>query len=528
MSITRFLTSIDADGAVAGGLAKRRLIAIYLTGGTLALLTNVILGVAGLDFSKIQLRVALSCLAIACVFCIAIDIVLILRCFAPVDAFLKSAQPHDDETARRAFSRAIDLPALSVLRVEFIHIPVAVILIFVPIFIYTATGRLHFSATQFALMLVLGLMNGTIHSMVEYYLVSKLTGNLLERMYAMSPGAARAGAHGALFLNARIKFYFIYLLIAVMPLIFLGVTLVIKAGKLTDGNEAVPALLPWAAIFIAVSSVTSFLMSFVLSSEIIDPVKKISEAMKRVENGNFNETILITTADEFSVLHRGFNSMTEGLMEREAIKQKFGRYVSQSVLRGILEKDPALGGEEKTVTILFADLRDFTGYAENRPAAEIVRVLNAYFSEMVIAIEKHNGILDKFIGDALMAVFGAPADDERHADNALSAAVEMLDRLEAFNRRDDGQGRKLDIGVGISTGKALVGNIGSESRMEYTAIGDTVNLASRLESLTKETGRRILFSETTRDQLTMPIEVLNVGTFQIRGRKTPCSVFTIQ
>lgn len=182
------------------------------------------------------------------------------------------------------------------------------------------------------------------------------------------------------------------------------------------------------------------------------------------------------------------------------IRELFGRYVSHEVRDTILQAgDDALAGKEVDCTILFCDLRGFTALSEKLGAHGTVRMLNAYFTEMVGAIQAHHGTVDKFIGDAVMAVFGVPTPNEAHADFACQAALAMKAALVRFNAQfaQDLAGGDLKIGIGLASGKVIAGNLGSAQRLEYTVVGPTVNLASRLESLTKEKGELILASPET-------------------------------
>lgn len=542
MNPIRYLTTIGAGGRSEARQVRLKLILIYFVGSGVALIANIVLGWHGLDFSLEQLRaVVFVFLPVSGMLCLLADAWMILRIARPVTDFLKERigaagggkEDSAETNAAHAIARAINLPIISVLRIEFVHIPIGVLGILIPMAVTTDISTLHFRFPQHMAIIILGLMNGTIHSIIEYALVSRLMDGALEKMYARR-GPAGGVVAKTIRVKSRSKFYFIYLLTAVMPLVFFGVTILLKT-RLFMSQAAIDAwplysrLLPWMALFIVVSSITSFIMSYILSREITDPVGALMKSMKRVESGGFDERLRVTTADEFSELFRGFNSMAEGLAEREAIKRKFGKYMSEKILDDILRNEPSLGGEEKNVTILFADIRNYTALSETMPPAETVALLNEYFSEMVRVIEEHDGVLDKFIGDAIMAVFGAPVDTGNHARAAVSAAGRMLEALEKFNRaRASRGGRPLDIGIGISTGMVLVGNIGSASRMEYTVIGDTVNLASRLESLTKNTGRKILFSDSTRLMLGDDFATALVGSFDIKGKKLACEVYTIE
>ena len=250
----------------------------------------------------------------------------------------------------------------------------------------------------------------------------------------------------------------------------------------------------------AIAGVYIVSAALMVSRSITTPLKELLVEMKKVENGILETRVHITSTDEVAVLARGFNGMVEGLRERERIRDVFGKYVSSEIRDQILKGEVELGGKEESATILFCDIRNFTTLSEEHSPAEIVEMLNQYFTEMVRAIRTHGGVVDKFIGDAVMAIFGAFGDVKNHASSALAAAEEMLRRLEAHNFLQQTRGEPIfEIGIGIHTGPVILGNIGSEDRREFTAIGDTVNTASRIESQTKTFGRSILFSKETHE-----------------------------
>ncbi len=207
--------------------------------------------------------------------------------------------------------------------------------------------------------------------------------------------------------------------------------------------------------------------------------------------------------------------------EKRQVKRLFGRYVSKDVFEQLMA-NPALarlGGERREMTVLFSDIRGFTTASEKGTPEAIVAQLNEYFSEMVRVLFQHHGTLDKFVGDMVMGLFGAPVTDPRHADHAVAAAVDMSKALDLLNERWRKEGRPaLDIGIGINSGEMIAGNIGSDTIMSYTVIGDAVNLGSRLESLNKEFSTHILISQATRDLLTTPVETRLVGEVKVKGR----------
>jgi adenylate cyclase len=216
----------------------------------------------------------------------------------------------------------------------------------------------------------------------------------------------------------------------------------------------------------------------------------------------------------------------EDITAEKRVRSTMARYMSKEVADQLLQAgEDVLGGRDQTVSILFSDVRGFTTIAEAIGARETVTMLNEYFTEMVDVIFENEGILDKYIGDAIMALFGAPFTGPSDADNALAAANEMLRKLGELNaRRAADQRPPLEVGLGISTGDVIVGNIGSSKRMEYTVIGDQVNLASRLEGANKFYGTKLLLSEFTRERLTRPCLTREIDRIRVKGKDFPVAV----
>lgn len=219
----------------------------------------------------------------------------------------------------------------------------------------------------------------------------------------------------------------------------------------------------------------------------------------------------------------------EKLKEREIMKHKFGKYIpNPKVLEDVLEKALPLGGEEKEVTILFCDIRDFTTLSEQMAPKQIVEVLNRYFTAVVNIVNQNHGIVDKFIGDAFMAIFGAVEAHENHASQAVQAAIDLQQMLVIFNNQRRGENPLIRVGVGINTGKVLIGNIGSEERLEYTAIGDNVNVASRVEGLTKTKNVKILITESTYRKLDTCFDIKPLGTTTVKGKADEISIYEVK
>lgn len=225
-----------------------------------------------------------------------------------------------------------------------------------------------------------------------------------------------------------------------------------------------------------------------------------------------------------------YQYLVEG-REKRQVKRLFARYVSKDVFDQLMI-DPTrarLGGQRREMTVLFSDIRGFTTFSEQGQPEEIVQQLNEYFSRMVHVLFEYRGTLDKFVGDAVMALFGAPLEDPKHAEHAVQAALAMLKELEALNQAWAAQGRPtLAIGVGVNTGEMVAGNIGSETIMSYTVIGDAVNLGSRLESLNKQYGTTIIISEATRGRLEGRYDIRPLGDVVVKGKTQPVAIFEVR
>jgi adenylate cyclase len=216
--------------------------------------------------------------------------------------------------------------------------------------------------------------------------------------------------------------------------------------------------------------------------------------------------------------------------EKRKIKRLFGQFVSKDVSEQLVANPglARLGGQRRDMTVLFSDIRGFTTVSERGNPEEIVAMLNEYFTAMVSTVFRHKGTLDKFVGDMVMALFGAPLDDPHHAKHAVEAALDMIDGLHALNARWKAEGRpELDIGIGINTGSMIAGNIGSDAIMSYTVIGDAVNLGSRLESLNKQYGTRIIIGDATREQLTGSYVCRPLGDVVVKGKTRPVAIFEL-
>lgn len=281
---------------------------------------------------------------------------------------------------------------------------------------------------------------------------------------------------------------------------------------------------------IAGALVLSVVGAHFLSKHIGKSLNSLHKAVLVIGQGNLDARADLHTHDEFEELANEINEMAKGLKERERLKLHFTRYVSQYVMEKILSAETVakLEGERRKITVLFSDVREFTHLAERLAPEEVVSLLNEYFKAMIDIIFKHHGTLDKFMGDGLMVEFGAPLDDALQERNAVDAAIAMQKEMVSLGVQWKSQGKpSLKIGIGIHTGQAIVGNIGSEVRMEYTAIGDTVNVAARLEQMTKAIDVPILISEATHAAVKDHFTFKNLGSKTLPGREVPITVYSV-
>ena len=274
----------------------------------------------------------------------------------------------------------------------------------------------------------------------------------------------------------------------------------------------------------------NLLLTIVISRFYSKPLLRLKDCAKDIANGNYDIQTGIITGDELGVLSDTFNDMAISLKEKEIMYETFGKVVTPEIRNWLLQGNTNLGGEIVCATILFCDIRGFTSISEQIKPEQVVLLLNKYFSTMEQCIVEHNGIINKYIGDAIMAIFGVPVPNENQALDAYKCSIDMKKRLIELNKELEAENLPpIKFGIGLHTGNVLAGNIGSNSRMEYTVIGDTVNVASRIESLCKEYNCDLLISETTAEGIIAydgnSSKLQSIGETQIRGRKTAISIF---
>jgi len=252
-------------------------------------------------------------------------------------------------------------------------------------------------------------------------------------------------------------------------------------------------------------------------------------AMESVTRGEYDSRVPVVSNDEFGLIAAKTNDMIIGLKERDQCHISFGKYVAPEISEKILRGEISPEGEMSTVTVLFCDLRGYTPFVEKKEPKEVVRFLNAYFTEMERAIRQHNGIVLQYIGDEIEAVFGYPIREPRHPEKAVLAALEMRKRLTELNLARQTSGEEfIRHGIGIHTGPVLAGSVGSPDRLVYAMVGDTVNTAARIQDLNKKFGTDILISHATRNLLEAdPFTLTSLGETTVRGKTQAIAIYSV-
>ncbi|HME89128.1 MAG TPA: adenylate/guanylate cyclase domain-containing protein [Chthoniobacterales bacterium] len=269
--------------------------------------------------------------------------------------------------------------------------------------------------------------------------------------------------------------------------------------------------------------------ALLIGRSVAEPVNQLREAAQAVTDGNLDVEVPVRRADEFGSLIGEFNAMVQGLREKEQLRQTFGAHVGRKAAEEILSRDPGLGGSEQEITVMFVDIRSFTARAAHLSPTKAVGLLNEFLRAMVETVEgEHSGMINKFLGDGFMALFGIGRNSRNHADQALGAACSIQRTMERFNSALAARGEEaIQIGIGINTGPAIVGSIGSPERMEFTVIGNTVNVASRIEALNKMLGTSLLISKATRDALNRVASLRALPPQMVKGVEQAVEIFTV-
>ena len=304
----------------------------------------------------------------------------------------------------------------------------------------------------------------------------------------------------------------------------------VEAAERAAGTESLLGL-PIATIELAVAGATLLLgtlMALYLARTIVRPIRTLEAAMGRVESGDLDARASLSGDDEIARLGAAFDRMVVGLRRERLIRDLFGQYVTPELAQVAIEAEGHLEGKVVECSILFADIRGFTALAEVLPAHHLIETLNSYLATMLREVAAEGGIVNKFGGDSILAVFGSPLNPAPdHPARAVRASIRMNTALDAFNEAQAAADMpEIRAGFGVATGEVVAGNLGSERKIEYTVIGDPVNLASRLQELTRELGEPILVAASTAERASGAARLTSMGEQPIRGRTEPIEVYS--
>ena len=392
-------------------------------------------------------------------------------------------------------------------------------------FIFTFYFKIEYQVSVFTYLLELSLYYA--FTLIFTFMGSFFILETISRKYVLPrfiPDGHISEIKGVLSPSITLIYILLYITICLFPCFILFSTL-IRNANFVFSEQNIKTM-----ILIGIILILSFLLSIVISRFYSKPLLRLKDCAQSIANGNYDIRTGITTGDELGILSDTFNDMAVSLKEKELMYDTFGKVVTPEIRNWLLQGNTNLGGETVCATILFCDIRGFTTLSEQINPKQVVTLLNKYFSSMEQCIVKHNGIINKYIGDAIMAIFGVPLQNKNQALDAYNCCLDMRKTLIELNKELEAENLpQIKFGIGLHTGNVLAGNIGSNSRMEYTVIGDTVNVASRIESLCKEYNCDLLISETTVEGMVscegdLPM-LQSMGETQIRGRKTAITIY---
>ncbi len=368
-----------------------------------------------------------------------------------------------------------------------------------------------------------GAVWGLLNFVLNYYLIS-----LANRRFYIPhffPDGLR-DVPGIRKLSLRFNLEIFVLAVATGPILILGLSLLNIQGLVSTEDRPSYAI----SIGLIVGLVVlGFFMSTLLARSLRRPLGEMRNAARKIQTGDYSVKLTVNTTDEVGDLALSINEMAQGLAEKDKIKESFGRAVDPRVRDYLLSHGDEMGGAELEATILFSDIRGFTSFSESHSAPEVVAWLNTYFELMAECVRAHGGIVNKYVGDAILAVFNAPIPLEEHTRAAVNCAFDMLEKLEGLNRElREKNISEIKIGIGLHTGPVVAGNIGSRDRQEFTVIGDTVNTASRIEGLCKKFQVPLLVSESVFAIMGANTPLRKLGLARVKGKSNMLTIYGLK
>lgn len=436
-----------------------------------------------------------------------VNYLLARRLFAPIERYLEGEAKFEDIQRRLT-----QLPILTAQRVGVLMLVLTVFRL-TATYVFTDPGMTGVPQPTIAQVISLCIIFPVFFFTYTYFVISDYLAGLCTFIFH------RFGRNLGLFFGSyNVKLIVALLVISVAPIAAIIVALFSHEGERLKFEVANVVVVTIMAVAIS---------AYFITRSLLGPIRNLSQAMGKVAQGDLSERVPVTSNDEVGELTGQFNNMVEGLRERERFRETFGRYVDESVAATILKREGegVLAGETREATILFTDIAGFTTIAEHLAPDALVAALNEYLETVLEPIRAHGGVVNTFIGDGLFASFNMPLACESHACAAVRAAIEIQRAVSGRTFGD--MGASFATRIGISTGHVIGGSVGAGRRLTFTLLGDTVNLAARLEQLNKDYGTRILVSNSTREACGDQFVFRDLGSVAVRGRSDAAIVFSV-
>jgi len=449
------------------------------------------------------------------------------RLLSPISRCLKRVRQGEIPSAseaEKARRRLINLPFI------FIAMNIAMWLV-LPAVIFLSAALAGFMNLRTSIVFAArASMVGFVTSSVAFYRVEAYSRRELIPFFF--PWGRLADLRGAAKLSISRRIQMFFRLSSMVPMTILLVTLITLQWELDALNMPVEEygrrVIFFTLVLFAIFLVSTGVLNRLVSRSIVEPLNNMLAALGKVREGDYQTRVRVVSNDEIGILGDAGNQMIKGLADRERLREAFGKYVTPEIRDEILSGRIPLEGERREGTVMFVDLRDFTHFVENHPPEEVMSGLRTYFTAMHRAIRLRRGLVLQFVGDEIESVFGVPIHFETHADAAVRAAIDMRGALKALNESRIASGRPpFAHGIGIHSGKVLAGNSGSEEQSAYSLIGNTVNVASRIQGLTRKMGCDILVSQETVDRLMGRYSLVKQPACYVKGYSRPVVVYQL-
>lgn len=477
---------------------------VIVLNGVVVALFGVVAVLLYVELSVWEAALFAACLAVGFAGEGALAAVYFLRAAEPARTWRARARPED--TALRAWSAAAELP-LSLVRRASLYAVGAVAAAAADVVL---AALLRLPVYQAALLFPTSYLLYISCSVLRYVglelSLRPVLRDIGESLSRNSPaGFARVSLHQRL--------------LATVPMVTWGTALIV-GGLLTANRRDFDMIGLASLIAVGVTAAFSIWLSLVLADAVSGPIIDLRNATRRLGAGDLGVRVPVVSTDETGELAAAFNAMVAGLGERERLRDAFGVFVDPALTERVLIEGTELGGEEVEASILFLDVRGFTEFAEHADPRDVVARLNELYEAVVPVIERHGGHANKFVGDGLLAVFGAPQHHADHAARALAAACDIAQRIR------DGLAGELRVGIGVNSGRVVVGTIGGGRRRDFTVIGDSVNTAARVQAATRVTGDDILITESTLRALgTLRVDLEDRPATALKGKAAPVRLY---